>query len=306
MKNNQKGIGVIGFLIVVLVIITAGFIIYVVGKNSNSINTANSNLFSEYPMSVYKILSSAEKQQRMQSFIAKNGPFGPLCSVRTVNSSIIDYREFDQLGFIGGVSCSLLNPNYPQSDWNFTDADIGEVNQFKSENTVFFGIDNLNNFNLVPATDGNSYYKADQNITGYKLDNLISFQKTSQFSVGKMGKYVSFSGHFYPNATLPASPKFSIQEITNRFVGKDYSYPENPCIDNFFGTCHPKALTIKLAPSNLKTKLIAFLYQKNQTTIELRLVYTVQIKAPYIGSSGYHEETKIIDAITGENLFHYK
>ena len=287
------------FIILLIASITAGCSINNVGKNSNSINTKDRNVVLDYPISSYKILSSTGKQQKIQLFKAKNGD---LCSVRTVDPSIIDYREFDQLGFIEGISCLLLDSNYPQSDWNFTKTDIDNVNQFISQNSDFFGIDNIDSFNLYPSTDGNLYYISEQNISGHSLDNLINFQRAFQLIVSKTGKYVSFSGHFYPNATLPTNPRFSEQEITNLFVGKTYSYPEYPCIDDFKGTCHPKSITIKLAPNNLEIKLVAFLYNGNQSSVELRLVYTVHIKAPYLEKGTYHEDTKIIDAITGEEL----
>ena len=268
---------------------------------------------TKYPFSIYPIVPNTQIEILVQSFNTKN----PICDPVNTDS-------FDTTGTLKSVSCPILdysgrsyNTPVTNADMDnmqayyagmkvsetFTNADIIKVTQFISENSNFFGIDDIDNFHLTPATDGNLYYEANQNISGYYLDETSKGGFPQQIIIQKQGKTVTIIGHFYPHASLPTKPALSLQDIDNLFIGKDYSYPAYICIDNFNKTCHPNMLTVKLGANNLQINLVAFLSDADKTGTELRLAYIIHITLPYqSGSAQNYTNTETIDAMTGQQL----
>jgi len=242
-----------------------------------------------YPASVYPIVSATARGQLAVSFNARNG---------STCTAISD--SFDSAEFIANIYCPFLDYtgklDVADGAGILTTADISKITDFIKTNASSFGVTDANNFQLIPRSISPVLdAKAVQTVSGYDI---------SQISVSKWGKTATITGHFYPHASLSTAPRLSTSDISAIFIGKDYSYPSDPCIDDFFGTCHPTTLTIKLTADNLKISLAPLVYtDKNTNSIELRLAYSVVISAPYTGGAGgTHTETKIIDAMTGEML----
>ena len=262
----------------------------------------------KYPFSSYQKKSDSQRNTIANLFDQQNA---------LVCNSVAGY--IDILGYLSNVGCVLLGAEddsgnvityqdktlyYSQlrtdavfaekrfSNDMFSESDVVVVNKFILKNSTFFGITDNAHFKLV-LSDNKKSLSATQMISGIAIRKI---------EVNRTGAQVLIFGHFIPHAYLPPSPKISLDEITQRFLGSNYTYQSRACIDDFYNGCHPPQVSRIITTDNITINLSGAMCDSDKNTEQLRLAYLVKITLPYTESPGSYQITKVIDAMTGEDL----
>jgi hypothetical protein len=254
-----------------------------------------------YSPTTYYPLSAAALATRYREFLNRNG-----------NSW---YVSLDDYGFAQYLSTSdpVFVSQDPATASRFSDAERDRWIGFIDQNRDFFGITSTQTISLEQIANEPRLRTRQTfgNLTFYELNQIILSDYEHPFEVAKIWMpqpypriLLSINGHFWPNAVVPTTPRFSRSEVAAQFVGTSYTYQEtiylHPCHQGP-GTpfpCPPPPTvvvthTVIVQEQDLAITLVPHLIRRTDPErLELRLVYIIELKLP-------HGWMKVRDAITG-------
>jgi hypothetical protein len=237
---------------------------------------------SSYPFTVYLPISSKEQDVLETQARQRTG-------ANRVEMNFYGLSMF--MTFAEPVHFTGDRPAYA-----FTENERLHWTHFLIQNADLFGIDNPDHFQLVwdpqlpfgpllayQQVHGRSFFTLSHRPSGWKAIEPSGIELVKSCVQGQNTCTVTIMGHYWPNAMLPESPKFSIEQIKHRWVNHIYESPQGP---------------ITITTENLDTALAANLDKGDRYgRTELRLVYVVTLKF-----NNKEVWTKVIDAMTDEEI----
>jgi hypothetical protein len=260
-----------------------------------------------YPPITYYPLSATALEKRYQEFFDRNGASW--------------HVYLDDYGFAQNLWTS--DPSFvsqePSTATRFSAAERDQWIAFIHRNRDFFGITSTQNISFEQALSEPRLrtYQTFGSLKFYESNHIILSEYEQAFELSKISYPIpnyrvqlSITGHFWPNAIVPTTPRLSQSAIAAPFVGTSYTYQEviyhHRC-DPFPGTPFPCPApppptivvhTVAIQAQDLTITLVPHLVRRtNPERLELRLVYIIELKLP----QGW---MKARDAITGTLFDH--
>ncbi len=257
-------------------------------------DTARPLFKGAYPITTYTSLTSEQIAERKKSFTLLNGSswevafdnYGFISSLYTTNKILID--QFTSIG----------------EQWMDAHA-IEPYKKFILKNSDFFGISDKLNFKLdygyiSGITRG---LQSEQVVDGVPFAFRYFDEYKSQITIQNLMGQIYFSGHFWPNITIPTTTNFTLEEIREwlseyRYIYEEIpQYPFDPIPGSFSTGQSAKPRIVEFETKDiLKSfpgEFTLYLFQNTKTgKLELRMVFAVDGASliPYV------------DVMTGEMM----